>query len=453
MSGATPRRVALGVVGVLAVAVLVNVLAGRRHVAWDLTAERSATLSAQTIRVIDALDRRVRITAFYGREDVGRVEAATLLSRYRRRNRRIAWKILDPALHPGDVQRLGAEPGSAVVEAVDGPHKAEVAQYASVEIDVTSALARLQRSSHPTVCFTSGHGERAPDDTRAEGLSQAAKILRDNGYALRVIDLLADPRVPEGCEALVVAAPASTPSQAATDAIVAYLRASGKAFVLADPSSAADVTPLTVGWGIVLVKGLVVEGDPSARLPDEPFAPIVHDYGTANPSVRGLGPTFFPTAMGIDVVRDPSRAGLTVGEIAFTSRRSYLETDPRENRFDPATDRSGPIAIGAAADDSSVAGAAAHARIERTRIAAWADVDFATNAYIGEAANARLVVQTLDWLTQPEALVTAVPNFPKVRELALTDVRSRYILFLTAAVVPGLFLLAGAMVWAIRRGR
>ena len=49
--------------------------------------------------------------------------------------------------------------------------------------------------------------------------------------------------------------------------------------------------------------------------------------------------------------------------------------------------------------------------------------------------------------------MTAVPNFPKVRELKLTSARSRYVLALTAGIVPGLFLIAGAMVWVVRRGR
>lgn len=45
------------------------------------------------------------------------------------------------------------------------------------------------------------------------------------------------------------------------------------------------------------------------------------------------------------------------------------------------------------------------------------------------------------------------PNLGRVRPLALTEGRSRYALLLSAVVVPLLFLLAGAMVWALRRGR
>jgi ABC-type uncharacterized transport system involved in gliding motility auxiliary subunit len=89
----------------------------------------------------------------------------------------------------------------------------------------------------------------------------------------------------------------------------------------------------------------------------------------------------------------------------------------------------------------------------RTLVIAFGDVDFASNAFFSEASNAKLFIQAIDWLTQPEDLVTAVPNFPKVRELKLTQARNRYMLVLTAGIVPGLFLIAGAMVWVLRRGR
>jgi ABC-type uncharacterized transport system involved in gliding motility auxiliary subunit len=107
------------------------------------------------------------------------------------------------------------------------------------------------------------------------------------------------------------------------------------------------------------------------------------------------------------------------------------------------------VAVGAVIDDSSVQGD----EILRTRLLVWGDVDFLTDAFIGEASNARLWIQSMDWLTQPEDLVTAVPNFPKIRELELTAARSRYVLFVSAGVVPGLFLLAAGFVWVIRRGR
>lgn len=80
-------------------------------------------------------------------------------------------------------------------------------------------------------------------------------------------------------------------------------------------------------------------------------------------------------------------------------------------------------------------------------------MDWATNAYVGQAGNATLFVQAMDWLTLAEDLVSVSPNLPRLRALELTEGRARYARLLSAGVIPGLFLLTGALVWALRRGR
>ncbi len=432
-----------------AVLVAVNVAADRARATWDLTAERSATLSQQTLRVLRRLDERVRITAFLPRSAPGRVEAATLLARYRRANRRVSFRIVDPVLAPGESQRLEAPPGSAAVESLGREGKVEIAQ-APIEIDLTSAIARLIRETSENVCFTTGRRERAVDDAGPEGLAVAAQLLRDNGYAVTTVDLLTAARPPADCDALVIPAPTEELGGSA-DGLAAYLRQSGKALVLSDPR-ATDLSPVTSPWGISFERGIVVEVNADARLPGDPLAPIVRRYSEANPGVRGLGPTFFPGVQGVSV-NDPDRAGLSVYAVAETTPTSYLERNLGDGTFDPRTDLEGPVGVGAAADDSEVEGSGGRARIRRTRILAFGDVDFASNAFVREASNARLLIQSVDWLTQPEPLLAAVPNFPKVRELELTEARSDYMLYLTTGVVPALFLIAGAFVWVVRRGR
>jgi ABC-type uncharacterized transport system involved in gliding motility auxiliary subunit len=446
------RRVLLAFFAFVAAVLAANVGIGRLHRGWDLTAEGSASLSRETLRVLREVDRRIEVTAFFPREAVGRVEAATLLSRYRKANRRITFRILDPRLVPGEAERLGiSQVGSAAVQDVGHRDRVETAQY-TIEIDITSAIARLVRDVEATVCFTSGHGERETGDTSRDGLSEGAAILESNGYRTSTIDLLAAPRVPRRCAAVVMAAPASSLGDEAVRALRVYLEASGKAFVLADPDADADATPITRPWGIRFVRGVVLEGDAGSHLPTDVTAPIVSRYAGGNPAVRGLGPTFFPRAMGVDA-RDTGNPGLSATEVALSSPLGYLDRGNVKS-FDPSFDIEGPIAVGAAADQSAVERPGSErAAIRRTRIFAWGDVDFITNGFIGDAANARLWIQGIDWLTQPEDLVTAVPSFPKVRELNLTEARSRYLLLLTAGVIPGLFLIAGGFVWVVRRGR
>lgn len=455
----TPRRVFAMLAAVVVAAFAVYSFAARSAVSWDLTAERSATLSDETLRVLDSLDRRIRITAFYPRDAVGRVEAATLLARYRRATRNVTFRILDPRLAPGEAERLNVvEVGSAAVEDLSDDDRrrashgratpsengqVEIAQY-TIEIDITSAIARLVRGEQGTVCFTRGHGE--------ETLGAAEALLRANAYETKEIDLLTAKHVSRSCAAVVVAKPTDDLSKRARRLLDDYLEGSGKVMLLADPSSHADLTPVSKPWGIRFLRGTVLEGDDDSHLPGDVTAPIVKRYAAASPVVRGLGPVFMPRTMGVDV-EEKDDPGLTVAPIAMTSDLGYLDRDDL-SEFAPDVDREGPIALGAAADDSEVLRPGTkRAAIQRTRILAWGDVDWATDDFFGDGSNARLFLQSIDWLTQPEDLVTAVQSFPQVRELELTEARSRYIVFLTAGVVPGLFVIAGALVWVIRRSR
>ena len=72
---------------------------------------------------------------------------------------------------------------------------------------------------------------------------------------------------------------------------------------------------------------------------------------------------------------------------------------------------------------------------------------------MSEGANARFLVAAFDWLTLDENLVAVTANLPPVRELSLTDARRGYVVVLSLGLLPGVFLLCGALAWAARRHR
>jgi hypothetical protein len=439
------RRILTVLGALVALALCINVAEDTRRT-YDLTAERSLSLSDQTQRVVKAVRRDAQVTAFVGRDDPGRAEISAMLGRYRRLNQRIEVRLLDPREAPGEVSRLGVEPsvGGLTVTMGDEIERASIVS----EQDVTAALARLVRDNRATACFLAGHGEADPTSSTSDGMASVAKVLTDNGYQLDQLDLLTDPQIPKRCTGVVLAAPRADLG-AAADSIGAYLRDGGRALVLSDPGSNVDLTPLLAPYGMGFVKGFVLEGDASLRLPGDPFTLAVLRYRSTSPVVRRLPPTLFPGAEGMTVDERSTIAGLSATPILRSSELAYLETEPAAAAFDPATDKPGPVIFGGAADLSgNFAGT-----IRRTRVVAVGDVEWATNAYVGEAGNAALFVQAMDWLTIDEDLVSVSPNLPRLRALELNDARTRYARLLMAGLVPMLFLLVGALVWALRRGR
>ena len=89
----------------------VQLVAEHTERAYDLTAEQSLSLTGESKRVAKQVRRPVRITAFLRRTEGGRSEGAALLDRYRRENRRISYRVLDP----DDSPLVAAEAVSALV--------------------------------------------------------------------------------------------------------------------------------------------------------------------------------------------------------------------------------------------------------------------------------------------------------------------------------------------------
>lgn len=424
----------------LVVIVALGWMASTRHSLHDLTAEKTLTLTPQTRSIIDRVDDDVDITVFVRPDDPTRVPAASLLDRYRKLNRHIDWEVRDPDTSPGEVERLGVDPFLGGVAAQSGDDVVVVPS--ATEPDITAALARLFSGRETVVCLTTGHGE--------DQLDQARSMLNQEGYLVDDVDLLTGGDVDEDCTVVVVAGPAERLGEGER-ALAEWLDDDGKLLLLADPVADADFSAVLGPYGLELVRGLVFEGDADSVIGGDITAPVVRVYSSANPIVRNLAPTYFPGVQAIEVddsfeERSP---GLTNSRLADSSGTSYLETEPVEAEFDPEVDAPGPLTVAASADHSRVDGD----EIIRNRVVVVGDVDFATDRFLGEAANATFLLRAVAWLAEGDDVAAISPNLPSDRPLRLTDGRITYARLLTVGVIPALFLVAGGLVWAVRRQR
>ena len=79
----------------IAVAVALTIAGARTHRLADFTEQQSLTLASTTHDVVNAVHDEVKVTAFIGRDDAGRVEAVTLLDRYARLNRHVHTDVVE----------------------------------------------------------------------------------------------------------------------------------------------------------------------------------------------------------------------------------------------------------------------------------------------------------------------------------------------------------------------
>ena len=430
----------------LAVLVVGDVAAHRERRIVDLTAEDSLSLTSQTKEVVGQVKERTTVHVFLPADDPDRAAAGPLLLRYERLNRRISAKIKEPSDAPGDVRRFGLDPALGGV-AVQKGDAFEIADTVT-EQDVTGAIVRLLRGRRRNLCTTTGHGEALFSDEGPQGLSEAGRILLSNGYTIQPIDLLGDGVVPPACDGLVVVNPISDLGSAA-GAIDTYLAAEGRMLMLTDPISDIDLNPVLKPYGLSVQRGIVFETEQESALPDDPTTPIVRRFTAGHPAARKVPPAYFPGVQAVEVEPSRTEEGLITARLADTSESSFLEQRPLTPEFDADEDKRGPITVAAAAEKMRVEGDSA----KRTRIVVVGDFDFASNSVVTQAGNSALLLRALDWLTASDDEVLLSTNLPRYRPLALTKAQLGYARGLAAGIVPALFLLAGALVWALRRGR
>jgi hypothetical protein len=155
--------------------------------------------------------------------------------------------------------------------------------------------------------------------------------------------------------------------------------------------------------------------------------------------------------------------GHTAQRLVETSRSSWAETNLKGlNGSEPAklddSDKKGPVSLAAAVSapvatpaEAPKDGAAADAKKTETRLVAFGDADFASNAALGVQGNRDLFLNTVNWLAQQENLIAIRAKDPEDRRITLTEDQQRRIFYLTVLIVPGLILLAGVQTWWRRR--
>ena len=81
----------------------------------------------------------------------------------------------------------------------------------------------------------------------------------------------------------------------------------------------------------------------------------------------------------------------------------------------------------------------------------FGDSDFASNAWLGIQGNRDLFMNTVNWLSQQENLISIRPRDPQDRRITLTADQQQLIGILTRVAIPALILLVGIVTWARRR--
>ena len=435
---------------VLAIVVVANVLADRYNKSLDTTSNKQYSLSDQTKKIIGGLKQNATITYF--NQSTRFQQGKDVLDEYANLSPKIHIEYVDPDKNPQLARAAGIRDfGTAVVQIGD---KKDTAKSVTEE-GLTGAFIRVLKGTTRTVCFVTGSGEHAIDDTERDGLSQFKDVLAKDEYQAKSIDLLQNAEVPSDCTTLVIAGPTHDYQQPQVDAIKTYVENGGRAFFMLDPPiqfgrseiAANDaLTSLLASWGVTLDKDMILDLNPVGQLAGlGPQVALVTTY-SSQPIVSGMrgSAVGFPLSRSMEI----KNAGKTSVEKLFDSSSSSLATSnlssPEVSVADP-NNRKGPLTI-AAAGTYNTGKQNSQGRFVVTGSSSWA-----ANRFLGFNGNSDLALNAVNWLSSDEDMISIRPKQQEDRRITMTRAQLNLVRATSQFVLPLLVVLTGTMVWWKRR--
>ncbi len=423
---------------------IVNFLAARHSIRWDLSENQNFSLDPQTHRVLRNLPREVRITVFTREKDPGYQSYKERLDSYRQASSKISVEFIDPERQPKVAQNYGINRTDTAVFESAGRN---VRVNAPSEAELTGALIRVSQDGKKRVLFLDGHGEPSLDDRERTGLSGARDLLFKQGYDVDTLSLLTETVVPDQTAILVVAGPRRPVTTEEQERIYSYVENGGHLLLLIDPNTQAELTPLLKRWGLGVGPGALV--DLRDRLAQGDLTSLLVRTFTEHEITQDLSAAvLFPLARHITFDEQIGSAWDYV-PLARTSPNSWAETDlkGRVVNLDEKEDIKGPLPMAAALAPK----VAPPEGKPRPAIVIIGNSTFASNAFVNFPGNSDFFLHSVGWLAEERNILAIVSKDSALRMFTPNPLQERVLLYLQVILLPATMLFSGFMVWRRRR--
>ena len=450
-SGASFRKLQLGVLGILAICVVVNLLGRHIRGRWDLTPGGAYTLSEPTRALLGGLEDVVTIRFFASRDLPAREEAVKrdvedLLADYAAEGgARILVQRSAPVagseegkeaeslgIAPVEFRVLGEDEFSVrqgylgiALQYADGLETVPLVQRSEdLEYQLTGAILLMTRPTKTVVGILGGFGGPPHDTDLAGFVSQVG-----NAYPVISVDLAADSAaIPDSVDVLVVPGPTEPLTAAAGAELRRFVNGGGNLLLLlqqytisegqmfADTASHPELDALLAPYGVRVAEGAaydmrsnfpVNQETDSGRPVQRPYPlwPVTRPV-SAHPTVAGLTGITLGWASPLDLSGADTS---TVTPLLATSQFGGVFTGPFP--LDPSFDwtsvavaadlRPRPVAAAVLPRDQEAGGASSGGRILLV-----GDADFITNRFLlAIPENLAFARNAVDWLASDESLI------------------------------------------------
>ncbi|MFY9742535.1 MAG: DUF4350 domain-containing protein, partial [Candidatus Sulfotelmatobacter sp.] len=288
-----------------------------------------------------------------------------------------------------------------------------------------------------------------------EGLSHFKDLLGKDDYQTNSINLLQKAEVPADCTTLVVAGPTRNYEQPEVDAIKKYVEDGGRALFMLDPplkvghSEIADndaLTSLLQSWGVTMQKDLILDMNPIGQLAGVgPQVALVTTYASQPivDDMKGVA-TGFPLSRSMEIKGTDKTSVQKLFDSSETSLATNNLSAASVNVNDPKN-KKGPMTL-AAAGTYTTGKENSQGRFVVVGSSSWLD-----NGFLDFNGNNDLAMNTTNWLSSDEDLISIRPKPEEDRRITMTRAQLSWVRATSQFLLPMIVVIAGVGVWWKRR--
>ena len=463
-----------GIVLAVALVGMLNWIGYRHYARSDWTSSKLYTLSEKSKNVLKGIATDVRVVVLMTPSTPLFSETKELLDRYKAASQKIQVEYIDPERDPLRTKTLAQEFGvssaNTVVFAAAGRKKYVTSEqladydYSGMQMgqapkmkgfkgeeQFTSAILGVVNPKVPKVYFATGHGEHDPDGMDGDGYSQLRDAIKRDNLDVQKTSLLSG-SIPADCDLLVIAGPSAPFADQEKTALKGYLDKGGRALVLLDPVLGARSRPSGLedflkAYGVQVNEDLVI--DPGRRLPFFDLSAVYVSEFHSHPVVDGMQglAVLLPVARSVTTATAPGASStilLTTSDQGWGQRNLAVNAAGQLELKKAPGDTPGPAPLGVAAQSDKD-------KENGWRLVVFGNSAFAANQYLGNAGNANLALNAVDWLAKQEQALGIAPRSPEQVQLFLSAGQMQRVLLISLIGLPACAIALGVAVWWRRR--
>ena len=324
---------------------------------------------------------------------------------------------------------------------------------------ITNALLSVTTENKPKLYFVSGH-----NDNLEYYLTDFKKKLEDEANTVESLDLLTTAKVPDDCSALVITTLNDDLKTVERDAILKYIKAGGKIILFTDANVAKTNMPnfqkVLDEYGVNISEGIMIEQDTSKMLSGSPSAIIVtvNEGSSVTDKINMSMNACFINSGKINLADDEKmeKLGVTSEILATTSDKAFY----RSNLSISTTSK-----VSGDEEGKAVVGALLTKKIDddkTSKLIVYSNNVFITNMQVAINSqyyiyayefynNQDLALNSISYLTGRDDTILIRKN-TDVTTYTVTEKQQIIILTIIFAV-PVLIVIAGIIIWQVRRRR